>query len=117
MLSTYPPKNCGLATFTAALLTHLRGHPGLPPSCEIEVIALSDPSDRLVYTDPIVKYELRVDSVSVTVKSCMVLETLLCSGKSSIFKALWCLWPDLLDFNTSAVDLAKRRYRRAARNR
>lgn len=63
MVSTYPPKNCGLATFTAALLTRLSSHTDLPPGCQIEVIAISDPSDRLVYDDPIVRYDLRVDSV------------------------------------------------------
>ena len=66
VVSTYLPKNCGLATFTAALLARLREHPELPAGCEIGVIALSDPSDRHVYTDPIVHYDLRVDSVSAS---------------------------------------------------
>lgn len=65
-MSTFTPKNCGLATFTAALLARLREHSDLPAGCEIGVIALSDPSDRHVYTDPIVHYDLRIDSVSAS---------------------------------------------------
>lgn len=64
VVSTYPPKKCGLATFTAELLARLRAHPELPNSCDFGVIAISDPSDRLLYTDPIVHYDLRPDSVS-----------------------------------------------------
>lgn len=64
VVSTYPPKNCGLATFTAALLARLRVHPDIMSGCELGVIALSDPSDRLVYSDPVVHYDMRVDSVS-----------------------------------------------------
>ena len=67
VVSTYPPKNCGLATFTAALLEQLRAHTGLPHGCDIGVIALSGPSDELLYTDPIVHYDLRLDSVSAPV--------------------------------------------------
>lgn len=64
VVSSYPPKNCGLATFTAALLLRLRTNPNLPARCEFGVIAVSDPSDRLLYSDPIVHYDLRIDSVS-----------------------------------------------------
>ncbi|CAL8465900.1 g5436 [Coccomyxa elongata] len=62
VISTYPPKNCGIATFTAALLARLRAHAKLPASCEIGVIAISEWSDRLLYTDPIVHYDLRVEA-------------------------------------------------------
>ena len=64
MVSTYPPKKCGLATFTAELFAQLRTHAELPDSCEIGVIAISDTSDQLLYTDPIIHYDLRLDSVS-----------------------------------------------------
>lgn len=63
VVSTYPPKQCGVATFTAALLARMRTASALPEDCEIGVFALSDPSDALVYTDPIVHYDLRLDSV------------------------------------------------------
>lgn len=63
MVSTYLPKNCGIATFTAALLDRLRDHTALPTGCEIGVVAIADPVDELVYTDPIVHYDLRIDSV------------------------------------------------------
>lgn len=38
-LSTFPPTECGLATFTAALLAELRDG---PPACEVGVVRLSD---------------------------------------------------------------------------
>ena len=61
VVSTFPPKACGLATFTAALLEPLRAHAGLPRGCSVGVIALADPADQLAYTDPIVEYDLRYD--------------------------------------------------------
>jgi hypothetical protein len=61
VVSTFPPKNCGLATFTAALLEPLRAHAGLPPGCAVGVVALADPADDLAYVDPIVEYDLRYD--------------------------------------------------------
>ena len=61
VVSTYPPKNCGVATFTAALLDELRDHGDLPPGCSVGVVALADPSDELTYRDPIVHYDLRYD--------------------------------------------------------
>ncbi len=67
VVSTYPPKKCGLASFTAALLPWLRLHPDISSGCEIGIVALSDPSDRLVYMDPFVHYDLRVDSVSAAI--------------------------------------------------
>ena len=60
-MSTYPPKHCGLATFTHALIQALHGHEALPQQCHIGIIALSDPSDNLVYTDPAVDFDLRYD--------------------------------------------------------
>jgi hypothetical protein len=64
VVSTYPPKNCGIATFTAALMESLRKHKGPARTCDFGVIAISDPNDHLVYTDPIVHYDLRIDAVS-----------------------------------------------------
>jgi hypothetical protein len=61
VVSTFPPKYCGLATFTAALLQRLRGHPGLPGACHIGVVALADPAEGLAYTDAAVDYELKLD--------------------------------------------------------
>lgn len=63
VVSTYPPKNCGLATFTAELLARLRAHAELPDNCNVGVIALSDPLDEVLYTDPIVHYDLRLEYV------------------------------------------------------
>lgn len=61
VVSTYPPKNCGVATFTAALLDELRDHGELPDGCHVGVVALADPADELAYTDPIVEFDLRYD--------------------------------------------------------
>ena len=64
VVSTFPPKHCGLATFSAALLRALRGHPGLPPGgCAFGVIAIVDPADDDAHaaTDPAVVYRLRLD--------------------------------------------------------
>jgi hypothetical protein len=61
VVSTWPPKNCGVATFSAALLEELRAHAQLPASCSVGVIALADPADELAYIDPIVHYDLRYD--------------------------------------------------------
>lgn len=75
-MSTYPPKNCGIATFTAALLDRLRDHPDLPRICEIGVIAIADQIDELIYKDPIVHYDLRIDSVSGATTLTLPLPTL-----------------------------------------
>lgn len=76
VVSTYPPKNCGLASFTAALLAQLRVHPTIMSGCEMGVIALSDPSDHLIYIDPVVHFDMRVDSVSALVPNSHLMHTL-----------------------------------------
>jgi len=46
LLSTYPPTQCGLATFTAALAEHLGGSSG-----SVGVVRVLDPVDRLELAD------------------------------------------------------------------
>lgn len=62
-MSTFPPKQCGLATFTASLLGALRstGTHDHPQGITFGIIALSDPRDGIVYDGPALDYELRLD--------------------------------------------------------
>ena len=61
IVSTFPPKKCGLATFTASLLGALRSSSTHSRGTTFGVIALSDPRDGNLYEDPAVDYELRMD--------------------------------------------------------
>ena len=61
IVSTFPPKKCGLATFTVSLLGALRLKGTHPQGTSFGIIALSDPRDGIVYDDAALDYELQMD--------------------------------------------------------
>ena len=60
-MSTFPPKKCGLATFTVSLLGALRSSALSPRGTTFGIVVLSNPRDSIVYDDPAMDYELRLD--------------------------------------------------------
>ena len=66
VVSSYPPKKNGMATYTKAWTQSLQAYAGFTATCTVRVMAILDPDEEptISYTDPIIVYTLKVDHTS-----------------------------------------------------
>ncbi|KAK9820019.1 hypothetical protein WJX72_005207 [[Myrmecia] bisecta] len=63
VVSNYPPKKNGMATYTKAWTHSLQAYADFAATCTVRVLAVLEPDEEptISYTDPIIAYTLKVD--------------------------------------------------------